>query len=190
MPTFLSDPTDTQYLLLALALLIAGGVWFNRRDRKSARAFAVVAGVAAALLLLDFLIRSPRESAVRTVEALSAAANARNWDDFDKLVSKDFEHKGLKKADLKGKLAAVIGMFDARTAVWGFDRDKVRQTADDRIEVVFDVKVDPKTGAAYYGHFKSGLVREADGEWRLKSLAIYSYTSKTNGPEEPLPGLP
>ena len=125
-----------------------------------------------------------------TPASRSAAVNARDWDAFDRLVSKDFEYRGLKKADLRNKLAGVIGGFDARTAVWGFDREKVTQSGDNRVEIVFDAKGDPKSGAAYYAHFKAAFVRESDGEWRLKSLAIFPYISKTNGPEESLPGLP
>jgi hypothetical protein len=191
MPTFLIDPPQGLYFVLAAALLITGLVWLSRRNRKVRAVFVVVLLLTAIVGLSDLLLESPREAAVRGVKELSAAINARNWDAFDARVSKDFNYKGvLKKPDLRNKMSGVIGMFDARTAVWEFNRDKVNQIDENQVEVVFDAKGDPKAGAAYYAHFKALFAREADGEWRLKSFAVYPYASKTNGQEETIPGVP
>ncbi len=190
MPQILSDPPQSVYLILAAVLLVTGLVWISRRSRKSRTAFVVVLILTAAVWLCDFLIESPREAAVRGVKELAAAINARNWDAFDAHVSKDFNYKGaIKKADLRSKMSDVIGRFDARAAVWEFNRDKVNQIDDNHVEVVFDAKGDPKTGAAYYLHFKALFAKEADGEWRLITFAVYPYASKTNGAEEEIPGL-
>ena len=190
MPQFLADPPLTVYLVLAAVAVVAGLVWLSRRTRRTFGVFLAVLTVAVAVGLIDLLFESPREAAVRGVRELSKAINARDWDRFDSRVSKEFEYKGLKKADLRNKMAGVIGMFDARTAVWDFDRDKVTQIGDDQVSVVFDAKGDPKSGAAYYTHLKATFVREADGEWRLKTIAVYSYVSKSEGPEEAIPGIP
>jgi hypothetical protein len=189
MPTFLVDPPESLYLFLGLLVVVTGAVWFSRRTRWTLVAFLIALAVVAIVFLIDFLRESPRESAVTGVKEISEAINARNWDAFDARVSKDFEYKGLKKADLRKKMAEVITAFDARTAVWEFNRDKVEQKGDNQIAVVFDAKGDPKSGAAYYAHFKATFIRESDGIWRLKTFAVYPYASKTNGPEEELPGI-
>jgi hypothetical protein len=189
MPTFLVDPPQWLYLFLALLLVVAGAVWCSKRTRRTLLAVLIALALLALVVLIDFTMESPRESAVKGVKEISAAINARNWDAFDARVSKDFEYRGLKKADLRKKLGDVITAFDARTAVWDFNRDKVEQKGENQIAVVFDAKGDPKSGAAYYAHFKATFVRESDGQWRLKTLAVYPYASKTNGPEEELPGL-
>lgn len=188
MPTFLSDPPQTLYLLAGAFAIVSCAVWFGRRDKRSLAVFAAALLLAALVLLLDALFESPREGAEHAVRDISEAVNSRNWDAFDARVSKDFQYKNWKKADLRAKLAEVIGRYDARTAVWEFNRDKVVQTGDDQVELVFDAKGDPKSGPAYYAHFKATLVREPDGVWRLKTLAVYPYASKTNGPEESFPG--
>jgi ketosteroid isomerase-like protein len=190
VPDFLSDPLPTLYLFLAAITMVAGLVWLNRRTRRTMTAFWISCSLLSTLGLIDIVVESPREAAVRSVRELSQAANERNWDKFDARVSNDFEYRGLKKADLRVKLASVLQRFDARTAVWNFDREKVIQTGNNQVEVVFDAKGDPKTGAAYYTHLKAVFIREQDGQWRLKTLKVYPYVSKTNGPEETIPGIP
>jgi hypothetical protein len=127
---------------------------------------------------------------VQVVKDISAAINARNWDALDVLVSNDFDYQGHKKVELKDRLRSEITSRAARTAVWEFNRDKVVQKSDNEVTIVFDAKGDPKVGAAFYGHFKATVVKEVDGQWRLKSLALYPYASKTNGPEETFPIFP
>src|SRR5437762_581212 len=100
MPTFFSDPPPAVYLALAAAVVVAGLVWLNRRDRRSRTVLLAVLAVAGLVFLIDRLFESPREAAVRGVRELSAAINTRNWDAFDARVSKDFDYKGtVKKAD-------------------------------------------------------------------------------------------
>lgn len=191
MPTFLIDPPPSLYFVLAALLLLVGLVCLSRRNRKVRIIFIAILLLAAIISLCDSLVTSPRESAVRGVKELSAAINARDWDAFEARVSKDFQYKGVvKKADLRNKMSQVIGMFDARTAVWEFNREKVNPIDENQIEIVFDAKGDPRSGAAYYTHFKALFVKEADGVWRLKTFAVYPYASKTNGPEESIPGIP
>jgi hypothetical protein len=189
MPTFLSDPQFSLYLVLTAAACIAGAVWLNRRTRRRQAAFAGVAAVGVAVLLIDLLYESPREAAVRGVREISHAINDRDWTAFEARIAKDFKYRTTNRAALREQMANVVTRYDARTAVWEFNRDKVREIGDNEIEIVFDAKGDPKSGMAYYAHFRTTFVREADGQWRMKSLAVYNYASKTNGPEEFIPGI-
>jgi len=189
IPTILADPLPNFYLFLAAIILAAGFKWLSRRSRPTLYVFLLALLLLAAQGLIDVLVDSPREAAVRGIRELSQAANERNWGVFDARISTDFEYRGLNKADFRLKLANVLQQYDARTAVWNFDRDKVKQIGDNQIEIVFDAKGDPKTGAAYYTHLKVLFICEPDGQWRLKTFKVYPYVSKTNGPEETIPGL-
>src|SRR5690242_5228720 len=144
MPSFLVDPPQSLYLILGVLLIVAGAVWFSKRTRSTLIAFLAAVAVLALVVVIDLLMESPRESAVRAVKEISAAINARDWDAFDAHVSKEFQYGNYKKADLRKGLAGVIGAYDARTAVWEFNRDKVEQKGDNQIAVVFDAKGDPK----------------------------------------------
>src|SRR5262245_18920926 len=137
MPTFLVDPPQSVYLFLGLLLIVAAAVWYSKRTRATLIAFLVMLLLVAFVVLIDFTMQSPRKSAVRGVKEISEAINARNWDAFDAYVSKDFDYKSYKKADLRKALSGVINMFDARTAVWEFNRDKVEQQGDNQIVIVF-----------------------------------------------------
>jgi len=190
MPTLLADPPQAIYLLLGAGLIVLALVWLKRRDRRVRNAFLAVAILTVLLGLCDYLFQSPRESAVQVVKDISAAINAGNWDAIDVLVSNDFDYHGHKKSELKTQLRSAITSRDARTAVWEFNRDKVMQKGENEVTIVFDGKGDPKVGAAYYAHFKATVFKESDGRWRLRTLALYPYASKTNGPEETFPIFP
>ena len=82
MPTFLSDPPQTIYLLLLAAVIVAGLVWLNRRERRALYVFLGVLGVAALVVLVDRLLESPREEAVRRVHAMMDAADHRDPEAF------------------------------------------------------------------------------------------------------------
>ena len=189
MPTTLSDPPFSLYAILAAILLIAGAVWFNRRTRRSLAVFLSIAFLLLVLWAIDRLYESPREAAVRGVQEIQDAINERNWAAFESHISKDFKYRAMNRAELREKMSSVVNAYNARAAVWEFNRDKVRQNGENEIEIVFDAKGDPKNGAAYYCHLKATFIREADGEWRLKTFAVYNYASKTNGPEDVIPNI-
>ena len=65
MPTFFSDPPSVLYLVMAAGAFVAGGVWFNRRTRPALVVFGAVLGLIALVFLLDRVLESPREEAVR-----------------------------------------------------------------------------------------------------------------------------
>src|SRR5262245_19503408 len=101
MPTFLSDPPQTLFLLLGAIVVVSCAVWFGRRDKKSFAVFAGAIALAVLVLLLDVFFESPREGAEKAIRELSDAVNSRNWEAFESRVSKDFQYKGWKKSDLR-----------------------------------------------------------------------------------------
>jgi hypothetical protein len=98
MPTFLSDPTSTFYLILiaffVIALVIAG----KNQDRRSFKTLGIATVALAGIFLIDWFVESPREQAVRKIGEISAAINERNTERLLANVSERFEFKGKRKA--------------------------------------------------------------------------------------------
>ncbi len=188
MPTFLSDPSDTFYILLFVMALIAIVVWLRSRDKKTQ--FGAIAGVVifALFILCDQAFDSPREEAVQRVEAITAALNERNADLMLSYVSDSFEYKGKKKSDIKSWVE-LAKQHNVRTAVWDFDRERVVVVSDTEIDIVFNGKVVFPDGKEFPFHFKTKFVKDKDGKLRLKTFTTYDIMRKEQGGETPISGI-
>lgn len=187
MPTFLSDPSDTFYILLFVMALIAIVLWLRSRDKKTQ--FGAIAGVAifALFIICDQAFESPREESVMRIEDISKAINDRNGDLLSSFVSESFEYKDKKKADAK-RLAELAKQHNVTTGVWNFDRDRVVEVSDTEIDIVFDGKAEG-SGGNFAAHFKTRFVRDPDGKWRLKTFTAYDLLKKEQGPPIDIPGF-
>lgn len=188
MPTFLSDPSDTFYVLLFVMALIAIVVWLRSRDKKSQ--FGAIAGVIlfALFIICDQAFDSPREESMKRVEDMVAALNERNADLLRAHVSDSFEYKGKQKSDVK-QFVELAKQHNVRVAVWDFDRERVVEVSDNEIDIVFNGKAVFPDGKEIPSHFKTKFVKEKDGQWRLKTFARYDIMKKEQGGEEPMLGF-
>jgi hypothetical protein len=190
MPTFLSDPSPAFYVILVLLAVLAVGIWYRFRDRGSLIRAGIAVGLLVALFACDRLFESPREEAVRAINEMSAAINARDTSRFLAHVSDQFAFKTWKKADAP-KVIELAKQHNVETAVWSFDREGFQQISDSELDVVFDAKAQQRDGGAPFPrHIKARFVKDADGRWRLKTFTPYNIAQKTQGPEEPIPQLP
>ena len=146
MPTFLSDPPPALYLVLAAAVFITGGVWFNSRTRRAAAVLGAVGLALAVLILIDRLVESPREEAVRRAQAMVRAADARDTETFLSHVADQVEYRGetaavtLTREQLrKSQIWGLLKQYDAHVAAWDFSRNDVAGP-DNSIEIGFLAK--------------------------------------------------
>src|SRR5437773_6294963 len=95
------DPPRSLYLILIVATVIAGAVCIRYQSRKSFLAFLAVAGLLLALFLVDIFVESPREEAVRRVQAMAQAATEQKPEAFLEHVSPKFEKNGKTRNDLR-----------------------------------------------------------------------------------------
>ena len=191
MPTFLSDPTPGLYFVLGVAALIAVGLLARYQDRKRLLLALVPVALLVGLFLCDFLVESPREEAVRKVQAISAAINARSVDAFLAHVSDRFEYKGKKKADLRNpSWLGLVQQHQVTTAVWEFNRDAVTYPSPTEVEIVFDGKGQPQADRPAVFHFRTRFVKDADGQYRLQSFKVFNIAQKEQGGEQTIPGFP
>jgi hypothetical protein len=189
MPDWLSDPPAAGYLLLLVVGLVAGGVWWTQRTRAA----LVTAGVALALLVMWLVCatfgESPREQAVRKVEAMAAAIGRKELAGVMVHLAQSFRYGSATRAVVQ---AAAQQHLQAQTVdrvqVWDFDRASVQPTAT---ELKLECRVKLVGGQADgFSFFRCPLVfvREADGEWRLQSFRLLNPATE-HAEEFRLPGL-
>jgi hypothetical protein len=190
MPTALSDPSPTFYLVLAVVAVITGAVWLRNRRRSSLINFGIAAAVLAALFLIDRLVESPREEAVRRIEDVSAAINDR---DFDRMVghfSDSFNYRGKDKAFLRtAPLRDIVPRENVRTRVWDFSRDQVEYPNPNEVIVGFMGRGEGNMGA-FGAYFRVTFVKESNGEWKIRTFDAYADPlRRANEQPIPIPGL-
>lgn len=187
MPTFLTDPSSTSYVLLGTVVVVLGAVAFRRQKRRELIAFGVAAAFLLALFLIDKAYESPREAAVRVVQEMGTATRAKNSDDLFARISESFKYKSLDKKRLRDRARAAEGMGWEGMVAWDLSREEFKQVDETTVEQGFLVQ--PVKNPQFVRYCVARFKWEADGVWRLQSFALYNPIQRTNGAEEGLPGL-
>ncbi len=198
MPTFLSDPPDSIYLILGAIALVAAAIWFNRRDRRSQ---AVVGGSLALLLLLfivDRLAESPREEAVRRALAMVKAADTQNPDAFLSHIADKLEYQGesgsvtITRDQLRAlDFWKLLKQWNVHVAAWDFSRDDVTTPDESSIEIGFLAKgeADGKQAPIY---LRARFTRQPNGQYLMTALSSYDALKRSKErktvPYFPTPG--
>ncbi len=189
MPIWLIDPETTTYLLLIVFLIVALGVWLRSRKRGAMMAMGIIALMVLALYLCDRLYESPREEAVRKVQLMVDAFNSNNWEQFQQHLSHGTLVRGVTVLVLKPTFQLGTS-FNAKVAVWNFDRDSVKYLPgpEPAVEIAFDAKAEALNGQMIPKHVRATFVRDSDGQYRVQNFKTFNIVNKSS--EEPLPGAP
>lgn len=188
MPTFLADPSPTLLLILGVAAIAAAAVWFSRRTRRPGIVALVLFGLLALLLFLDKTFESPREEAVRRVNAMCAAATASNPDRFVEHVSKSFSLNGANRDRLRTAGAwALIRQHGAVITASGFSRDDVEYVGDNELTIGFMSKGEAQSGLLLK-YTKAKFVKEPDGAWRMAGVQFFDPINTKQA--DSVPGFP
>lgn len=181
MPTFLSDPAPAFYLILLGFAVVTGAIAARYQDRPSLIRF----GIAIAVLLLAYLIdksfESPREEAVRRVQAMAQAADAKNPDAFVEHLADSFEYRGgekptnAKKDEMRtAPFWDMLRQINARVTVWDFSRDDVKQVDANTIEIGFSGKGESDNRPMML-YMKATFRKQPDGQWKLTAIASFKF---------------
>ena len=181
MPTFLIDPAPAFYLVLLAFAIVTGTIAARYQDRSSSIRF----GIALAVLLLAYLIdksfESPREEAVRRVQAMAQAADAKNPDAFVEHLADSFEYRGGEKPTTvkRDEMRTVpfwemLRQINARVTVWDFSRDDVKQVDANTIEIGFSGKGE-SGGTPILLYMKATFRKQPDGQWKLTAIASFKF---------------
>ena len=194
MPTFLTDPAPAFYLILLAFAVVTGSIAARYQDRSGAIHF----GIALALLLLVFGfdrgIESPREEAVRRVQAMAHAADSKNPDAFVEHLADTIEYRGgdkpvtVKKDEVRtSPFWPMLRQFNIAVRVWDFSQDDVKQIDASTIEIGFSAKGEAD-GKPFLLYIKATFRKQPDGQWKLTAFASFKFENHN----EPLtiPGFP
>jgi hypothetical protein len=192
MPTLFSDPPTSLYLILALAFIIAFAIWFTQRTRGALIVTILCALLLGAVIACDVLVESPREQAVRRVQAMATAATARDANAFVEHVSQSFSYRGAGREKIRtANVWNLIREYNARVAVWGFEKGNVVTITANEFEMPFFCKGEAAAagGRPFVALVKATFVRDSDGAYRLKTMRFFQAIGD-NKIEETPPGFP
>ena len=188
MPTFLSDPTPTHFVVLFVFVVVAVGVWWRNRDRRSLILLAAAGLLLGGLFLTDMLAESPREEAVRRIEEIQAAVNAHKWENALPHFADSFRYRGRTKKDL----AAAAGRVNREVltaTTWDFARDQVEHPDERHVVIGFMARGESQFGA-YGAYFRVTFEKQADGTWKISTFEAYQDPLRRDtDPPIQIPGL-
>ena len=176
MPTFLSDPADSLYITLFIVMLVGVGIWYRYRTRKSLIAAEIGVGLLVALFIIDKVFESPREIVIRTAGDFEADFNTGEWNKFEKHIAENFDRKGKKKKDVKVSYDFAKA-YNAKVALWSFNRDDVVVTGD-TITVGFDAKPQGPEAEAFHRYVRGRFAKGPNGKWQLVSYTTYKALNR------------
>ena len=189
MPTFLSDPSFTLYVVLILGVFVTGGLLVRKQDRGS----LIRASVAALLLLLLFLCdrfyESPREEAVRRVQTMGQAINDRNWDGLFLHVSDKFQYDKYDKKNFRELVALRAQQHTATVAFKNFDRNNFVELPDGQLRVGFDALIFTSSAAERIPlYIEATFKKDADDQYRMQGFTVYEFINRSPSGIQKLPG--
>ena len=186
MPTFLSDPPFSVYLVLVAVVLVAFAVWFSNRSRRSLAVLAGASALLAVVFLIDMLFESTREEAVRRAQAMVKAADARDTEAFVSHIADKFEYRGegqpvtVTRDQLrKAPFWEVLKQYKIHVAAWDFARADVEHINDDTVEIGFLAKGEGQ-GQQVPIYLRARFARQADGQMKLTAIASFDPLKRVN----------
>ena len=191
MPTFLTDPAPAFYLILLAFAVVTGAIAARYQDRPSLIRFGIALAILALIYGIDKSIESPREEAVRRVNEMAQAADAKSPDKFIEHLADTLEYRGgqqtvtVKKDEVRNSsFWAMLRQNDVHVAVWDFSRDDVKQIDANTIEIGFSAKgeVSSQQQGMFPLYMKATFKKQPEGNWKLTAFASFRFEKH----EEPL----
>lgn len=184
-------------LLLAVAVVVLAIVWYRTRERRALLALGGAAGLLLALLLGAGLWRliggkSDHQQIQEAIEAMAAAYTRNDVEAAFQPISNDFRQGDATKAVLRAAADRVRHSGEVTgIKVWGFHDAQVTPARDGQpATAVIRFSVKPVGGEGETQQFwncEATFVKEADGQWRLRSFKVF-LPGRTD--PYPIPQLP
>jgi hypothetical protein len=189
MPAFLADPSPTLILLLAVAAMAAAAAWFSRRSKRIGLVALALFALLALLLLLGQGYESPREEAVRRVNAMCTAATAADANAFIEHVSNSFSVNGKKRDALRNSGAwALVRQHRVTVTASAFDRGNVTYSGDNELSLSFMAKAVAADGGQVWRWTTAKFVKDPDGGWRMAGVQFFDPINTKQA--DAVPGFP
>jgi len=186
MPTFLSDPPRTMYIVFGAMVVILGAMALRRQKKSDVITFVIAAVLLLVLYLIDRSYESPREQVVRKIQEMGTASQSKKYDDLFKHVSESFKYKNLDKNGLREQARIAERYFDGIEA-WDYSREDFKPIDDNTVQQGFLVQ--PKnSGNPGFQRYVVATFKKEGEEWKLITFALYDPIKKTNDAEQGIPG--
>jgi hypothetical protein len=184
MPTALSDPSPTLYLVLGVVTVIFGAIALRRQRRSDVINFLIPAALLVALFVIDRLFESPREAAVRKIQEMGTASRDRKYDDLFRHVSDSFKYRSLDKKGLRDRARQAEAMGFGGIAEYDLARSGFKSIDDNTVEQGFRVKHTGQPELHFY--VVATFKKDPDGEWRITTFKLYDPVNVND--EKDIPG--
>lgn len=187
MPTFLTDPPSSVYLVLGGLLIVTGLIAAQKQDRRAVVPFVVAFFLLFGLFILDRVLESPREEAERRSYLLAVAADAKNPEVFAEQIADQLvvytaggEAKTLTRQEVKEhRFWDALRNFEVRVAVWDFSRDDVKYPDDNTVEIGFMGKGEVRGGQTIPVYIRATYRRQPDGSFKLSALRTFEPLNRS-----------
>lgn len=183
MPTFLTDPTPAIYLILLAFAVVTGAIAARNQDRRSGFRFAIAAALLLLVFAIDKGIESPREEAVRRVNEMAQAADAKNPDKFVEHLADTIEYRGgnspvtVKRDEVRtSAFWPMLRQAEARVTVWDFARNDVKEIDANTLEIGFNAKGESQ-GTPFPLYMRATFRKQPDGQWKLTAFASFNFAN-------------
>lgn len=194
MPTVLSDPSPTFYIILGVVVIVLAAIWVRTPKRGNLVQFAAGVGVLLLVFVVDTLVESPREEAVRRMKEMARATRERQAETFARHVSESFASGGVTKTGLRDLLSALehgtvsqVGGFTWKGGeVWSFDRADYQQVDDATLKIGF---VGQASGLPQTLQFCVATFRKEGAEWHMIGIVFHDPIQRTGAPAKTLSEL-
>jgi hypothetical protein len=102
------------YVLLGLAAVILGVLWWNTRKRGY-----LIGGVIAALLIVTYgairwNMESPSQQIERKIQEMADGVRKKELNKVFEYISEDFERKGATKQEFRRNVESVFSLYEQR----------------------------------------------------------------------------
>jgi hypothetical protein len=187
MPTALSDPSRTFYILLAVIVVILGAVALRRQKKADVISFAIAAAVLLLVFLVDRAVDSPREEVDHVVAAMASAGQTANYDAVFQHVSDSFSYKGKNKQAARQAAETSRTYFPEGIRIWGVTPAGFKHLDDTTAEQEFDAQFvnGPQTR-----HRCIGVFKKENGVWKMTTFRLYPVVGTADPNQEAtIPGL-
>lgn len=181
---------ESTIVYIALILLCSGLLFGWRRTRKwwllvgAALGFVLVALFA----ILTHIVVTDRQKIETVIRNSAAAVKPRDLETIRRSLASDFRFHSTDRKQFieKGREIVQSGNVE-ELAVWGIEfesLDKHKGTA----RISFMAKPRGKWSEAVHYRVEADLVRETDGQWRIRSFEVFKPLVDAKEPQ-PIPGF-
>lgn len=195
MPEILTDPPTSWYLLLLLLVLVCGVGWLYRRQRPWLYLLLSSLLLLLLLFIVDRFWESPREEAVRRMQAIVAAVQRRDPEGCVLHVADQLEYQGehsqavtLTREQLRqAPFWQLLRQFDVRVAAWDFAHEDAHRLDETAVEIGFLAKGEAE-GRQVPFYIRAVFTLQPDRSWKLSRITSYDPL-KREKERRTIPGL-